>query len=257
MARQFKQTDNYTGQDGEEIEEQEYMEGGEKKPIPVKTFLFVGIGVAILIGIAVGASFFVNRGNKEPADPDPGFGDESGDVQMGGLDLDSMFEEIPPFAYTPEEIEQLRAWGYVASEIEENEIMEVPASELIKASKDAQEKAREELNNPESDAYKALMNQTWLGQDIHEPPAYYPEMQMDLYYTSQTLNADYEKVDPHGTNLFLKVYLPNGDYHFMECPLARYVQLPDSGNIVVTYQLITLDNYSIIADMKEKDVGDR
>ena len=41
----------------------------------------------------------------------------------------------------------------------------------------------------------------------------------------------------------------------MECPLLRYMQLPDSGNIVVQYQTATINGVTIVHSMQEVTVS--
>lgn len=72
---------------------------------------------------------------------------------------------------------------------------------------------------------------------------------------THVLNADYDKVPAHGQNLFLKVHLNSSYYVFMECPLLRYMQLPDSGNIVVQYQTATINGVTIVHSMQEVTVS--
>ena len=126
---------------------------------------------------------------------------------------------------------------------------------MIAAAKQEQEEARATLSNPESPEYQALLNNTWLGQQELSLPGYEEGVtEGAIYYDTVTLNADYDKVPAHGHNLFLKVYLDDGSYAFMECSLLRWTQLADSGNIVVTYQTASLNGATIITDMKEVTV---
>ena len=128
--------------------------------------------------------------------------------------------------------------------------------ELVAASRQEQEEARATLSNPESPEYQALLNNTWLGQQALAIPQYEEGVSEGIiYYDTYTLNADYEKVPAHGHNLLLKVYLEDGSYAFMECPLLRYMQLPDSGNIVVSYQTASIDGATIVSNMKEVAVS--
>lgn len=263
MARQVSHEGDYEGQVGGEAQEEQYEEGGRKLPIKL-IVIIVGVIALLFTVVFVYMSLTKDKTPAEPQPGDPGYVEPSVDPETGEgtPNLDDLFGEDPtdqeePFSYTAEEIESLRAWGYTGGEIEQSELDMIPAEELISDSKAAQEKAREELNNPESDAYKALMNTTWLGQELRPVPTYVEGMDLDFYYDVVTYNADYEKVEPRGTNLMLKVELKNGDYHFMECSLLRYLQLPEKGNIVITYRTITYNDYTIIFDMQEKDVGDR
>lgn len=169
---------------------------------------------------------------------------------------DAFEEPEDSFSYSQEEIESLRAWGYTGDEIEAKELEEVPAASLIAASKKAQEEKLKTLGDVTSPEYQELLNSTWLGQEPMALPAYVEGVsENELSFATRTYNADYVKVPAHGRTLFLKVFLEDGSYTFMECDLLRYIQLPDSGNIVVTYSEITLGDVVVISGMTEVEVG--
>lgn len=237
--------------DSTEIEEAVQNEESSKKKrfIPIIILVvFVLLVIAVIAAIRIGKSVTESEAEQEMPTETEG-------VVVGDDDYWSQFEDPDVFAYTDEEKQQLRAWGYTGDEIEANEAEGVEASELIAAAKQEQEEARATLSNPESPEYQALLNNTWLGQQALNIPAYEEGVtEGAIYYNSYTLNADYEKIPAHGYNLFLKVYLEDGSYAFMECPLLRYTQLADSGNIVVTYQTATLDGITVITDMQEVEV---
>lgn len=158
----------------------------------------------------------------------------------------------PTFTYSVEEREQLRAWGYTGDEIEAHALLKTRVQELIAASRQLQEDALATLSNPESPEYQALLDMTWLGQDLISLPSYESGVtEQSLLYTTCTVNADYEKVPAHGHTLYLKVYLDDGSYTFMECPVLRYLTLADVGNIVVRYTAIQIGDGYIVSDMEE------
>lgn len=165
---------------------------------------------------------------------------------------ESAADLTPLFSYTEDERENLRAWGYTGDEIEAYEVEEVPAADLVEQSRQAQEAARATLSNPESPEYQQLLNSTWLGQPLVDLSGYTAEEAItEVCYNTLTLNADYEKLEAHGSNLFLKVWITENLCYFMECPLLRYLELPDHGNIVVKYQTLTLGDNVFICDMEE------
>lgn len=243
---------------GSTYEETEVEEREEKKPgLPLKGKVI--IGVCVVAVIIIGVCILLSRGRSN-VDVDDGLsGLDSMDDIYGGAEiidkptgdgLDS-WDNIPivTFTYTADEVAELRAWGYTGDEIEAQQLLETPAETLIAASRAAQE-AR---TNPASPEYEALLNSTFLGQEKLNLPAEIPAG--SVYYDTITLNADYEKVEAHGHNLYLKIYLKDGSYAFMECPFHRYVELEDSGNIVVTYRTSTYNGITIVSDMSEVSVG--
>ena len=80
-----------------------------------------------------------------------------------------------------------------------------------------------------SPEYKELMSKTWLGQE-----EMYLSEDVDSYaYYMETLNLDYEKLEPRGNQLYLKVFFNNGKAFFMTVTPQRYIELRERGNIVV------------------------
>lgn len=238
----YKQGSEYKDSTQAEETVEEKPEGrGRKIPLGAAVAGIVGL-VLLVLGIIV---FY-------PKDKGPSTQDASSTLPTVIEGDDAYWEQYDTFAYTAEEKEQLRAWGYTGEEIEEGEAEEVPADDLISKSKKAQEEARATLSNPESPEYKALLNNTWVGQQSITLPQYVEgETEGAVHYDTHTYNADYDKVPAHGCSLFLKVHLEDGTYTFMECPLVRYMQLSDSGNIVVQYSTATINGIKIVYDMVE------
>ena len=120
--------------------------------------------------------------------------------------------------------------------------------------KQKQEETMAALSDVASPEYQRLLNLTWLGQNPVTLPSYSDDLANSMVYTTLVLNADFEKIPAHGHSLFLKVYLEDGSYVFMECPVTRYMQLPDNGNIVVQYDVTTINGVDIISGMREVPV---
>lgn len=229
-----------------EDEESSEKKGGfhiPKKGVPYA----IGL-VAIIVTIALVALFGVfNKGTMEtPGTADPEIIDPVAE-DPGFLD-----EYVIQFQYTKEEREQLRAWGYTGSEIEDYQLEQTPAADLIAKAKEAQEQARATLANPESPEYQNLLNQTWLGEPAVTPP--YVGADTPYTITQRRENCDYVKCEPHGTNLMLKVELPSGTHHFMEVSIVQWSRLNDRGNIVVDYQEIEYEGKVFITNMHEVEV---
>lgn len=239
--------------DSTEIEEAEQEDKSPKKKL--KTILIV-VAFGALIVVLLVALILSRVASKNPQDPPTSTTEEPGIVVGDDAYWDQFDDPATMFSYTDEEKQQLRAWGYTGDEIEEHESNETPVDELVAASRQEQEEARATLSNPESPEYQALLNNTWLGQQALTIPAYEEGVsETAIHYDTHTLNADYEKVPAHGHSLLLKVYLEDGSYAFMECPLLRYMQLADSGNIVVSYQTATINGATIVSGMKEVNVS--
>lgn len=205
-----------------------------------------GVVLAVVLGFGMVLYIISNHAQMEtpnvPADPDTV-------VNPGIEDPDYWSSWVIAFQYTSEEIQQLRAWGYTGTEIEQYQVDQVPAADLIEASRQAQEEARATLANPESPEYKNLLEQTWLG----EPSITVPYVGTDTAYTVTTrrVNCDYVKTEPHGTNLMLKVLLPDGTHHFMEVSVIQWSRLAPSGNIIVDYSELSYNGQVFITNMVE------
>lgn len=227
---------------------------GPLKNVDPRALWLVGIvlGIILLLVVVIGGTAWQRWAESRTMNT-PGT-TPSADIVDGPGGLDEFWSQFDPvFNYTAEEKATLRAWGYTGTEIEEYQMAEVPVAELVEASRQAQEEMRATLANPESPEYQRLLNQTWLGEKATTPPNFVVN-QTQYSSTTVTLNADYEKVPVHGTNLFIKVELADGTHHWMECSPFRYGDLADSGNIVVTYDLITFDGVQYITNMREKVV---
>lgn len=240
----YKQGDKYE-------ETTEGQEGASSAPVEKKRSwlrilwpVIIG-GIVACIFITFLAVVLQKKPSENPTDPAP-----SSNIVEGGDDYWAQFDEA--FTYTSEERALLRAWGYTGDEIEDFQLAETPADQLVAESKQAQEEARATLSNPESPEYRALLDSTWLGQPSLTLPTYVEGVtEGEVLYNSHKFNADYDKVPAHGSNLFLKVYMPDGSHTFMECPLVRYMQLADSGNIVVQYQTASIGGSVIVYNMTE------
>lgn len=145
------------------------------------------------------------------------------------------------FTYTEEELENLRRVGYTGTEIDNFALEEKPAQELIEAAEKAREEYLEETIEPyykgRSEKFKKLEASTWVGLEEVEDGAL-PDSDEDFWNISKTnvtINTDYEKVEPRGHQLFIKIYINDekDDWVYYQCTMNEYHQLKDSGNIIV------------------------
>lgn len=167
--------------------------------------------------------------------------------QDGELVPPSEFDKAT-FSYTPDEKAQLRQYGYTGSDIETNELAEIPAQQLI----DQVIKDREELEaqfaSKSSPAYQELLQQTWLGGEILQTPT---DPTLIQSTTVKRANVDYVKIPPHGNQLFVRLNMPDGKRSFMCVSPVTYAQLNDSGNIVVDYTVVTFPDAEYITEITE------
>lgn len=262
----WSQTEDYRESTGDEpVEQEDAFDGGASEDSPKKHnraiwVLLALIGVAVAVGgiiLAVVLSKGANSGDSS------GSGDDLSSILDGdssdpfGDDFDDILSGVTLFSYTPEEVEALRAAGYTGDEIEQNQTQEVPAATLIQQAEDAHNAWVESLSNPDSPEYQELISTTTLGQPALNIPTGLTEDEINAGLTSMTDtdNLDYDKVPARGSNLYLRIHMPDGSYHFMNCPFARYCSMPDSGNIVVTYTVITYQDCSVITNMVEERVA--
>lgn len=163
-------------------------------------------------------------------------------------------EKMGSQSYTTQEIESLRAWGYTGDEIESFELQGAAVTSLIAESKALQQETLNALSDPDSDAYRALIEDTWIGQEPLTLPSSGESIATSVTYTSKVHIADYEKIPATGHNLFIKVYLEDGSVAFMEVDIIRYVALADTGNIAVSYSEVTYGAITLVSNMAEIQV---
>lgn len=183
---------------------------------------------------------------------------EMGDQQTLASD-ETEAETQPTFSvtYTSAELKALRKWGYTASELEIASRDGLTPQELVDSARADREEAQKEalaaVSDTASDEYKKLLNQTWLGGE----PLDVSQFTADYVYNTEerTEIADYEKCDPHGEQCFIKVYLDNGDAAFMQVTPQRFNELPDTGNMVVVIDDVTLNDVTVITSITEQRVN--
>ena len=160
-------------------------------------------------------------------------------------------------SYKLDDIKVLRKWGYTANELEVASRDGISAKALVEqAKKDreaAQREALKEVSDTASPEYQNLLNKTWLGGD----PIDLTGVDPNIVYNTETWteNVDYEKCGAQGTQLFIKLYLDNGTAAFMSVTPGRYVELADSGNIVVNLEALTSENLCVITKVTEVRVN--
>lgn len=159
--------------------------------------------------------------------------------------------------YSSDQIKNLRKWGYTGSEIEDASASGLDYDKLIdesvKQQKEAMKDTMSALNDTMSPEYKNLLNKTWLsGEEINLDGV---DTTTVMNQDSRVENVDFEKCGAQGTQLFLKLHLDNGTAAFMCIDPQRYVELPDTGNIVVEIAWTDVNSAEIIVGIKEVRVN--
>lgn len=159
-------------------------------------------------------------------------------------------------AYNDKTVAALRKWGYTLNEMEIASRDGLSADALVEAAKKARKEATWEtmqsLMDSTSEDYQNLCAKTWLGQAPIDVSAF----NSDVIYLSEqyTSNVDFEKIESRGTQLWLKCYLKDGNVLFLQVTPQRYNQLPDSGNIVISYSIIREGDTYVVTEAKEVEV---
>ena len=224
---------------------------GEKKKGGKNLWILIGAGVTIFLIIVLAIVAKNNEGsagNAPTPTPETTVQDfQEYDDPFGLGNGDEWI--IDTFKYTELELASLRRVGYTSTEIEDAQLLETPAQELIDAAEAERQKYLEETIKPyyeaRSEEFKELESQTWLGLpelDEDTIPST-PEEYDSLRTTSKTVNTDYEKVDPRGKQLWLKIYTDKTktDWVYYQCNYREWNSLDNEGNVVVNFQITTLE----------------
>ena len=165
--------------------------------------------------------------------------------------------------YSNTEDIELRKRGYTADEIEFSREHGISYEDMIaQADADIENQQRQvlaSLSDEGSEAYQTLLNMTWLqGADLSITDATYDEFgNLSVYEETKTMNIDYTKVPAKGTQLFLKCNLQDYGVAFITVAPDRWLQLADSGNILVNVTFEHWNDVIVVKDIYELDAGDR
>ena len=226
--------------------------GKNKKGGKKSIFIYVGAGglIFVFILLLIIAKGNAGPGNENVPTPTPEAPVEDFQEYEDPFGLGNGDEWIvDTFKYTEAELASLRRVGYTGTEIEDAQLLETPASELIEKAEQEREAYLNETLKPyydgRSDEFKALENETWVGLpelDVNTIPST-PEEYDGILIKSVTMNTDYEKVTPRGNQLWLKIYIEKdkSDWVYYQCNYREWNALDDEGNVVVTFSITTLD----------------
>lgn len=244
IKRKLAQGDTYNSESkGASSVDNEVVNVKEKKSIDKKIVL-MGAGVLALVIFGAGLVYHFN--NKSSVDTESVAEYDSGSLSDEAPSWDDNgFEEDFGFKYSDEQLEELRAAGYTGSEIEEYQKSSSDFDTLIAQAKEARLKWANETIAPvldgKSEAYKKLEASTWLG--LKDRTSDLKKFKADGMYTQYDAikNFDYEKVEPTGVQLFLKVYIDgtkHKNFMFINVTPSRYKQLKQKGNIIIKYTYV-------------------
>lgn len=197
----------------------------------------MALGIAgIVFVMIIGVIFIVTHGTPRGSADDQVVDDWNED-DFDWVGVDSYFE------YDFEEVEELRSVGYTGDEIEQAELQQIPAADLIRQARAARNAYVQMTLAPMYDTasyeYKNFIEQTWL--TLPERDDMYEWKNLASYYEERK-NLDYEKIDVYGSQLFIKVYLDDNyheDWFFCLVSPEDWQKLDDYGNIVVNYTYCT------------------
>lgn len=209
---------------------------GDKPKIPMSPKIaLIIVGVVIVLGVLL-LIFSRKPAGEEPVQDEP--------QATEGDDLVWIEPEVNAGTfYTQEQINRLREVGYTGTEIEEFALNGEDVDTKVKEAEAIRDAWIQEAVAPLYDAtsqeYKDMINQTWLALpkrtdiDTWETSA--------SYYTERK-NLDYEKIEVHGNQLFIKIYLDDDkheDWFFLNVQPDEWAKLKDKGNVVVNYTYCT------------------
>lgn len=159
-------------------------------------------------------------------------------------------------SYTQEQVDSLGSVGYTGKEIEDYGTSGVAYEQLMedarKRQKDALKQSYVELQNEcldaGSDAYKSLIQMTWLSGAERNTPTD-PKVAMNI--EDVTENVTYSKVPPRGNQLYLRLTMEDGTYTFYNVDPLQFAKCKDTGNMVITYNKLTYNDDVFITNIKE------
>lgn len=161
-----------------------------------------------------------------------------------------VFEEQPitytPITYTAEEVMNLHAAGATNEQIEEWQQTAIPYDYVYYSM--LEQYYAFQLRNTlptydmSSDEFKDVISDTWMALPKRTDIVEWTNPDYLAYQYEEKQNLDYEKVEPFGNQLFLKVYLDattHESWFFLNITPEEWNQLDDTGNVVVSYTYST------------------
>ena len=224
--------------------------GGGFSITPTKALIIVGIVIVFIVVIA--AMLLKNNNFKfGGAEEESEWVDPMEDPNVTWIEP----TPDPVFLYTSDEVSQLRGAGYTGDEIEQYQVNAVPFDELMEMAEEKHKEyleslaAKYDVTTPEFEEY---ISQTWLSLPERTDADEWTEI---ASYYEERKNFDYQKVEPHGNQLWLKIYLDDNkheNWFYLNVDPTDWMKLNDSGNVIVNYtyctRLVQIDEFSYDED---------
>lgn len=193
-----------------------------------------------------------------------GYRDSDGLIYCAEYDTwmdDDMWKEYLMSKVSSDEIKQLRLYGYTGDEIDFFIQNKFDTAQMVTDAKQLREEAAKEdlkrMSDFASPEFQYILDYTYLGQPENE---FVSQKDLSLSESrfstgSYTVNADYVKCPPYGTQLYLKVRVAIGTYVWYVVTPQRYDQLPESGNIIVRVNYSEYGPSTFVTGVEEVDKG--
>lgn len=235
-----------------EIEEEIISEEVEEENKPAVNPKIIIIAIAAVL-IVMGVVIFTAVSNSSKKKEEQAQAEaEALAAQEAALALQNatVVEEEPStiwgaLTYSEDEVNKLRAQGYSNEEITEFQNNAVdfryPYYMALEGYYSYQLDNELPLYDLSSSEYKELISDTWLSLNKRTDLVEWTEDYM-AYSREERQNLDYEKVEPYGNQLFLKIYLDASNHEsffLLNVSPQEWNQLDDSGNVVVEYTYST------------------
>lgn len=156
---------------------------------------------------------------------------------------------------------RLRKYGYSGDEIAFALEQGFSIDDLISASQNLLDQASKESLTRMSDSlspeFQYMLDYTYLGQDEQELVAQFdlPAEERISYSEERVINTDFIKCPIRGIQPFLKCKLDDTHSFWYQVTPQRYCELPDSGNIVLTVQIIHYGESMFISEIYESSTA--
>ncbi len=159
---------------------------------------------------------------------------------------------------------KLRALGYTGDEIEAAKSSGADLNAMVESAEKLRDeeakKALIRMSDSASEEFQQIINHSIFCLPEVEFPETRNEPGRIVKENSFTVNADYEKLETLGHQLFVKLKIANSTYAFMAIEPKRWAAIPDTGNMVVrvNYTLFGMDNEYLqfyITSIEELDVS--
>lgn len=159
---------------------------------------------------------------------------------------------------------ELRKLGYTGDEIAAAQSSGADLNAMVESARALRDQEAKEalirMSDSASEEFQYILNHSIYCLPEIEFPEVINAPGRTVQDNSYTVNADYEKLDLRGNQLFIKLKIANDTYAFMTTTPQRWAALPPTGNMVVRidYVLYGMSDSALqfyIKDIQELDVS--